>query len=101
MNLAGGGGLLRLDPTDGSTVSGGLDGEATAAVAVAGGQVRWTAEVGAPLSAPAVARDTILVAAGDGRLVAFAAGGCSASPVPPALGGDAPDQLGRAARRRR
>lgn len=203
MNLAGGGGLLRLDPADGSTVGGGLDGEATAAVAVAGGQVatmagtptssgfgtaqvswkfraavafdpyrrtgedfaivgervmwslgrtaqgfssacpsypigwpvtgcapdwstdlggqpttpaaagagavvyaddtgtvtvldaadgsvRWTAEVGAPVSAPAVARDTILVAAGDGRLVAFAAGGCSASPCPPLWEGTLP-----------
>jgi outer membrane protein assembly factor BamB len=35
----GKGGVLRLDPADGSTIGGGLDGEATGPVAVSGGQI--------------------------------------------------------------
>jgi outer membrane protein assembly factor BamB len=44
------------------------------------GAVRWTADVGAAaVAAPAVADGTILVATGDGRLVALPVAGCGAA----------------------
>ena len=49
----------------------------------ASGAIRWTGALGAPGNASAVAGDTILVATSDGRLVAYAAGGCGESTCEP------------------
>lgn len=63
------------------------DGTGTVTVLdVATGAVRWTGNIGAPPAAGtalAVAGDAILVATGDGRLVALPAAGCGAATCAP------------------
>src|SRR5262245_51553811 len=58
----------------------GVDSDQIAVLDAATGAVRFTGTVpgspGGPISAPAVAGDTILVTTADGRVAAFAGGGC-------------------------
>ena len=63
-----------------STVFVGTQGGTVLALDAATGAVRWTAALGAAVSAaPALAGDTLLVPVADGRLVALPAAGCGAA----------------------
>jgi outer membrane protein assembly factor BamB len=76
-----------------STLFVGTQGGTVLALDTATGTVRWSAALGAAVSAtPALAGDTLLVPVAGGRLVALAAAGCGAATCAPgwsaATGGD-------------
>jgi outer membrane protein assembly factor BamB len=69
---------------DAATVYVGTDAGTLYALSAADGTIRWSASVGAPVTAPpALAGGTLYVPTASGRLVALAAGGCAAVACPP------------------